>query len=82
MLESAQTGRIACNFRCVLVRVCRKLKDNKYSGIDAFEVATINNLNLETSEEVLSLVPSLKKKGVSADLIDELLSDLRKYQST
>jgi len=65
----------------LLLDCCRQLKS--YDTVfDQFEIATLNNLNVETSEEALSLIPSLKQKGIPAEQIDALLADLKKYQSS
>eukprot|EP00455_Lapot_gusevi_P012450 TRINITY_DN15907_c0_g1_i2.p1 TRINITY_DN15907_c0_g1~~TRINITY_DN15907_c0_g1_i2.p1 ORF type:complete len:142 (-),score=32.21 TRINITY_DN15907_c0_g1_i2:261-686(-) len=49
-------------------------------GVDEFEIAVLQNLNIETAEEAKELIPTLKEK-LNDDLIAELVADCKRYQN-
>jgi len=57
-------------------RMCKSYK------LDPFEVAVINNLNIETVEEALSLIPTLKDKFSDEKELEKFLDDLKRFQTT
>jgi len=64
------------------IKDAREMLAKKYPKLDTFEVACINNLNIDSAEEAYSLIPTLKAKFPEKELLDDLLQDLKRYQSS
>lgn len=58
----------------------------KYPSLDKWELALLNNLRIDDYEEALTLVPTLKAKVeqeiMDKEMLENILSELKRYQST
>lgn len=56
----------------------------KYSFLSEWELALINNLRIDDTEECFALIPTLKLKVnqglIQAEQVTQLLNDLKRYQ--